>query len=117
MSLPPSNFAALFRAIAVPRLQALAYRHGVFMSFGMEGYAEAHGAVMAGARELGALHLPPDHLTALLDWISAALLREIDAADRRGAVVIERMNAIARETAEYERAFLAASKARVTADA
>lgn len=117
MTLPPSDFAATFRALAVPRLQALAYRHGVYVSFGMEDYAAAHAAVMSGARKLGAFHLPPAHLSALEDWISAALLREIDAADARAAPVVERMNAIARETAEHERAFLAASRLKEMADA
>lgn len=77
MTLPPSDFAATFRAHVIPQLREMMPVRGLFVALGIEGFTEAHGTVMRRAAELGAYHLPPEHLSLVDDWIGTALLDAI----------------------------------------
>lgn len=74
-----TGFSEHFRQLVGPRLAALAKLQGTYLAMGIAAFNDAHSAVMAEARRLGACHLPSDKLTELDDWISARLLHEADA--------------------------------------
>ena len=68
MSLPPSDFAAAFRAHSVPRLRHVIATRGHFVGIGLYDFRSAHADVMSVALRLGASLLPEEHLLALEDW-------------------------------------------------
>lgn len=78
MSLPPSDFAAMFRALIVPRLRPMIEARGLFLALELEGFSEARGAIIREAGRLGAYNLPSEHLVALEDWIGSEILAAFD---------------------------------------
>lgn len=73
MSLPPSDFAAAFRAHVVPKLREVIAVRGHFVGIGLYDFGAAHADVMAVACRLGANHLPEPHLLNLEDWCLTTL--------------------------------------------
>ena len=86
-----------------PRLTALCERHGQAVAWHLEGYGEAHGAVVREALRLGASQLPDDILTDLERWIGARILAAHDAAEPAASA---RFALIARVEADLDRHFL-----------
>ena len=78
-------FPIHFRAHVTPKLRNLAAAEALCVARGVETFSGAYDAILAYARAHGALYLPDNRLEELDDWISAALLVEIDRAERVGA--------------------------------
>lgn len=73
MSLPPSDFAAAFRANAVPKLREVIAVRGHFVGIGLYDFNAAIADIMAIACRLGASRLPEAHLLNLEDWCLTTL--------------------------------------------
>ena len=73
MNLPPSDFAAAYRAHVVPKLREVIAVRGHFVGIGLYEFSAAHSEVMAIACRLGANHLPEGHFLNLEDWCLATL--------------------------------------------
>lgn len=100
MTLPPSAFAATFRANAIPRLARMAEARGLFVALGLETPTEAHAALMAEAWRHRAQYLPPEHFDHLEAWALDALLA---AAAKHDDMLEERAARLAHVTADVER--------------
>lgn len=87
-----SDFDAAFRSVAIPRLAARCRIEAIRVADREQGFAAAVDAVTDAARRMGMAYLSNDHITDLLDWIAATVLRDIDAAE-----------AITRQVREAER--------------
>ena len=75
-----TTFATTFRAIVCPDLARMCRSRGLFVALGMDDWSEAYDELMAVARARGACHLPDAMLFEFEDWLSAELLRAVDAA-------------------------------------
>lgn len=82
-----ADFDAAYKAIVIPRLRRMAALNGHFVSTGDMGFGEAVDQVIAEAHRLGAAYLTTDRLTDLHDWIGAAVLQAVDAADQIAASI------------------------------
>ena len=74
MTLPPSDFAASFRASIVPRLRPLIDTQALFLALDMTTFADAETEIIRAAGKWGAYRLPPEHFAALGEWVATALV-------------------------------------------
>lgn len=97
MILPPSDFAAAFRAHVVPKLAELCRFHGLLVALEDETLAEARAAINAAAWEANGAYLPEEYFGQLEDWILDALCAAIAKAqsklEARGSTGVEEWNA------------------------
>lgn len=75
-------FSAHFRDHVIPRLHNLVRAEAVCIAHGVEGFDDACNVVMRHARELGAMHLPPNIFEELEDWIATTLSNEAWKAEQ-----------------------------------
>ena len=80
MSLPHSAFADCFRAEVVPRLRSYAAALAHDMVSGHLGYSDVAGVMESEALRSGASYMPEAHYEALMDWIAATAIAEIEKA-------------------------------------
>lgn len=73
MTLPPSDFADVFRVHSIPKIRQVIDVRAHFVGLNLYGFADAHADVMAYATRLGASLLPEEHFNALIDWTLTAL--------------------------------------------
>lgn len=83
MSLPPSDFAAAFRAHVMPKLRDMLPAQGLFVALRLNTFSEVHAELMGEALRLGASNLPREHLDALIEWSQCALLDAAAKAEAR----------------------------------
>lgn len=87
MSLPPSEFAQTFRALVVPKLRPLIERKGASLNVAIVTFSEARAAVVTEGMRLGAGFLPPEHLTAFIDWVDREILIAADVAEAKSEAI------------------------------
>ena len=80
-----SKFQSAFREIVVPDLRKRCRTEAMRFDLGLCDYSEAQSAVIHAAFSRGAGNLPDQLQLDLLDWISATLLREVDAVEKMAA--------------------------------
>lgn len=68
-----TDFAATYRELVVPRLNALCIAHGSSIAHGLETFTDGFAQVMGCAIALGASHLPADRLAELEDYLLTSL--------------------------------------------
>ena len=81
-----STFAAAFRDIVVPDIKRFIQASAPCVGLGVISFAQAcDGAERIAARR-GSARLPDDVFRQLVDWISDAMLREVEAYERANPI-------------------------------